>query len=211
MKPEIRAIEAACKDIAWEYAAMLASAFEMAKPPEGPVNHLAQETLLLHVRNLGFFFRARVSDFVEALQRQGVPPAPFERPDRDDDVYAVDLCCKVTWDPAPFQAGTRLMTAINKTAAHISYSRPTIAVPFEGHLHAHGTITLMQCTWERFIESLDPLHPEYLDEINRWLAKHTTLDDKFGLRVPLSNFEEEFETRIRHCGWQLNHTPDGPV
>jgi hypothetical protein len=199
-------IKAACKDVAWEYAAMLGAALEMAKGPEGPTNHFVQEAFLVHVRNLGEFFRKGVKEF-----RQD----PSQPPLRDEDnIFAVDFCSTVLWDETPFNRDRKLPTAINKTLSHMTYSRKpgSLSDPFDGYRHAHGTVILLRRTWSNFMASMQPSLRECPESIEVWLGKHTNPNDKFGLRVDLVQFEHQFERLVsQRSEWLRNQTPDGPA
>lgn len=203
-------IRCASKDVAWEYAALLAAALEMAKGPTGPINHLVQEAFLVHVRNLAEFFRSGVQRFKQDPSR--LPPRFEER----DNIFAVDFCSSVLWDVKPFGPEKKLIKAINKTLSHMTYSRDLasqIDGAFDGYLHAHGTVRLMRRTWERFLASLRPeyLRPQCPEDIEYWLGEHTKAEDEYGLRVQFSDFENQFETEVKKRQWKLNQTPDGPV
>jgi hypothetical protein len=205
--PTASQIEKALKDIAWEYAAMVAAALEIAKGPEAPTNHLVQEAFLVHVRNLAEFFRLGVKEFKKT-------PAVLV-PRSDDNVYAVDLCHSVLWSEAPFDGSTRLIKAINKTLSHITYSRDLtsgvseIDSVFDGYLHVHGTVNLIRRTWEKFLQSVRPeyVRPLCPMDIQYWLDEHTK---KWS--VQFSDLGNEFERRAKGWShWKLNETPDGTI
>lgn len=190
--PSADAIKSAPKDIAWEFAAMLAAALQMAKGCKGPTNHQSQEVFLLHVRNLAEFFCSKT-----------------KRSDLLDNIYAVDFCSAQTWSISDFQGNTKLMRAINKTLSHMTYSRSPFPETdrFEGCLHAHGTVTLMRRTWADFLKVLRPeFHAALLQE----LQKHTRVDDPWGLR-PLNDFGVKFDKLVTDHGWRLDETPNGPI
>ena len=67
---------------------------------------------------------------------------------------------------------------------------------------------LIRRTWEKFVASLSPNHPEYKAGIEYWLGEHTKPTDEYGLRVPLSEFENQFEAHAHRCLWHFNQTPD---
>jgi hypothetical protein len=189
--PDKNDIKRASKDVAWEYAAMLGAALEMAKGSwEGscsPMNHFAQEAFLTHVRNLAEFFREGVREFKKA---QGPPPRA------QDNIYAVDFCHSVGWRTEPFGPQKKLIRAINKTLSHPTYSRHRASqghVHFEGYEHVHGTVKLMRQTWADFIKAVKPefLQPQCPEDIDYWLGKHTE-----NWRVKFSDFESVFETRV---------------
>ena len=137
-------VERATEHVAWEYVATLAAAREMARGHDSPINHEIQEAFLVHVRNLAEFFCKRVREF-QLLPNQLVP-----RTEQRDNIYAVDFCSAVTWDPAPLEADTKLRRAIDKTLSHLTYSRDLQGAQldraFEGHYHVHGTVKLMCLT-----------------------------------------------------------------
>ena len=72
MKPDEDQIKRASKDVAWEYDTMLAASLEMTNAHGSPINDLAQEAFLAHVRNLAEFFREGIEGFKKkkALPRQ---------------------------------------------------------------------------------------------------------------------------------------------
>ncbi len=199
-------IKRASKDVAWEYVALLGAALEMSNPHREPINHLAQEAFLSHVRNLAEFFR----EGVPAFKKVHAPP---ERP--QDNIYAVDFCLSVGWNPAPFGSETTLIKAINKTLSHMTYSRDRASkshAHFEGYLHLHGTVKLMRRTWEDFLKCVKPqfLQPQHAEDIPYWLVEHTKK-----WPVKFSEYESAFEKaakeRERDCNWRLNQTPDKQV
>jgi hypothetical protein len=179
-------------DIAWEFAAMLAAALEMAKGHQGPTNHQSQEVFLLHVRNLAEFFYGKA-----------------ERSHRKDNIYALDFCSAQLWTTGDFEGDTKLIRAINKTLSHMSYSRNPLPEKerFDGCFHAHGTVTLMRRTWADFLKAL---RPEFHAALLQGLHKHTLAEDRWGLR-PLNDFGIKFDKMVTNNGWQLNETPNGPV
>jgi hypothetical protein len=195
--PSCDQIKAASKDVAWEYVALHAAALEMVKPPypAWPVNHVLQEAFLVHVRSLAEFFHTGVHNFT------GTQPA------RDkDNVYAVDFCFAVTWGPDPFASSSRLITAINKTLSHLTYSRYSASsthVAFDACLHAHGTLRLIRETWADFLKGVkrDYLSPQHEEDIQYWLRKHTEADVKYGL---FGDFGNRFDTLVSAAGWHLN-------
>ena len=127
-------IKSASKDVAWEYAALLGAALEMAEGSHTePVNHEVQESFLVHVRNLAVFFRTGVKEFKQN------PSVRVRR--RENDIYAVDFCLSVLWDETPFSKDKKLMIAINKTLSHMTYSRDRAA---PGHAHFEGYRSLLQ-------------------------------------------------------------------
>jgi hypothetical protein len=208
--PKCDQIKRASKDVAWEYAAMLGAALEMAKGSwEGfcsPMNHFVQEAFLTHVRNLAEFFRKGARGFKTA---QGPPPRPR------DNIYAVDFCFAVGWQSKPFDYNKKLIKAINKTLSHPTYSRDHASqghVHFEGYEHVHGTVKLMRQTWADFMKSVNHefLQPQCPEDIPYWLAKHTVK-----WRVEFKDLENEFEKLahqlVRDRNWKLNQTPDGLV
>jgi hypothetical protein len=199
-------IKSASKDVAWEYVTLLGSALEMATGPGPPMNHLAQEAFLVHVRNLAEFFREGIPAFKKAK-------APPERP--QDNIYAVDFCLSVGWRPKAFGYDRNLIKAINKTLSHMTYSRDPASknhARFEGYLHLHGTVKLMRQTWGDFLQSvkLQFLQPQCPEDIHYWLVEHTK-----EWPVKFSDLESGFEARaqqrVHDCKWKLNQTPDGPV
>jgi len=146
----------ATRDVAWEYAAMLAAVLEMVKGHKGPTNHQAQEVFLIHVRSLAEFFTQRVEEFKSALKITPPPPFPLlPREQRWDNIYAVDFCSDVLWDWKAFK-DKKLITAINKTLSHMSYARTSGVDPFDGKKHAHGTVMLLCSAWDGFLKSLRP-------------------------------------------------------
>jgi hypothetical protein len=201
-------IKNAPKDIAWEFAAMLAAALEIAKGSFGPINHQAQEVFLLHVRNLAEFFRGMVGEFEAELKNAHAPPFPrLARELPRDNIYAVDFCSAVLWSPGDFSPHKKLMVAINKTLSHMSYSRTSGIDPFDGKFHVHGTVTLMRRTWDGFLKAL---RPEFQVALLNGLHEHTREDDLWGLR-PLNDFGDCFEKLVNNHAWRLNETPDGYV
>jgi hypothetical protein len=109
----------------------------------------------------------------------------------DLEIYAVDFCFEVRWQPDSFKNDTPLMIAINKTLAHMSYSRDRAAmghVHFEGGEHVHGTVKLMRQTWAGFTKSMKP---EYAEDIHHWLDEQTK-----DWRVKFRALEGEFEARV---------------
>ncbi len=197
-------IKSASKDVAWEYAALLGAALEMAAGHEEPLNHEVQESFLTHVRNLAVFFRSGVKEF-----RQN-PSAPVPR--GENDIYAVDFCASVQWDETPFHKKKKLLMAINKTLSHMTYSRDRAATDhahFEGYEHVHGTVRLMSRTWGDFMKSLSPdyMRPLCPLDIAHWLDVHTR-----NWRIKFSSLETEFERCAKSSPhWKLNQTPDGPI
>jgi hypothetical protein len=192
-------IRKASKDVAWEYVALHAAALEMVKPPHPawPINLVLQEAFLEHVRSLGEFFLKGVSDFA------GAPPS---RP--DDNVFAVDFCSSVGWETAPFARNAKLISAINKTLSHLTYSRDTASsthVAFDACLHAHGTLRLMRETWVKFLKVVKPeyLSPQNTEDIHYWLRKHTEADLEYGV---FDDFDNRFDTLVKRAGWYLNET-----
>jgi len=172
-------IRKATKDVAWEYAAMLAAAVEMTKGSwEGwcsPINHLVQEAFLVHVRNLAEFFgQPRNKGYIYAV-----------------DFYAVDFCDG--WNPKKFPQG-KLIRAINTTLAHMQYSRDRASrshVHFEGYEHLDGTVKLMRKTWTDFMKCVEP---EYRLDIEEWLVKHTASPKQTERwRVPFRELESAFD------------------
>ena len=197
-------IKKASKDVAWEYVALLGAALEMANAHGAPINHLVQEAFLAHVRNLAEFFREGIQAF------QGQPP-----PRSRDNIFAVDFCSSVGWEPEPYGNDKNLIRAINKTLAHMTYSRDRGSAShahFEGSLHVHGTVKLLRQTWNEFLKSVKPqfLQPHCREDIPYWLAEHTKM-----WPVKFSEYEGAFENAVKHraidCRWKLNQTPDGPV
>jgi hypothetical protein len=202
MRPTSDQIKSASKDVAWEYAALLGAALEMACAPRLPLNHFVQESFLVHVRNLAEFFR----EGLEKFQKTKV------RPDRPGTIYAVDFCDSVRWNPEPFDEGTKLIKVINQSLSHMTYGRDSTArghVHFEGSEHVHGIVKLMRKTWEDFSKSVKPefLRPQLQEDIIYWLVEHTK---DWSVRfVDLGNaFEREAR---RWPGWKLDLTPDGPA
>jgi hypothetical protein len=199
--PTDEQIRNAPQHIAWEYVALLAAALPPAKPHETPVNHQVQESFLLHVRNLAEFFYKGVADFRKN------PTALPSRP--KDNIYAVDLCSKIEWDERPFDPGTKLRRALDKTLSHLTYSRDLrsgsseIDVAFDGPTHVHGTVRLMRRTWDEFMSSL---RPEYEPAVRFWLQKQAD-----GLRLSLSDFDQKFDNSARLWQWHLSETPDGRI
>jgi hypothetical protein len=175
---------------------MHAAALEMVKPPypAWPINHVLQEAFLVHVRVLAEFFRKGVAEFIPTQ----MPPDRAE-----DDILAVDFCSRVEWEPSPFERSTKLITAINKTLSHLTYSRDSIAVPFDAHLHAHGTLRLMRQTWEKFVSVIrsEYLSPNCREDIHYWLRKHAEADAKLGV---LGDFDNRFDRLVREAKWHLN-------
>jgi hypothetical protein len=199
--PQAKDKKIAPKHIAWEYVSLLAAALQIAKGYSPPINHEAQEALLLHVRNLADFFYQGVSSF-----KQDPSGTPARDPNFDD-IYAVDLCCTVLWEEKPFGPKTKLRTAINKTLSHLSYSRDLASgiSAFDGCKHAHGTVRLIRRTWDKFVESIQT---QYVPDLEQWLRRHA--DDKDGLKVRLDDFDDQFEKLVKQWPeWQLNQTPDG--
>jgi len=211
-------IKSASKDVAWEYVTLLGSALEMANAHCSPMNHFVQEAFLAHVRNLAEFFREGVPEFKKAQ-------TPPERP--RDNIYAVDFCLSVGWQPEAFSHDRRLIKAINKTLSHMTYSRDRASkthAHFEGHEHLHGTVKLMRRTWGDFLKSMnsDFLRPKHPQDIPYWLVYHTR-----NWSVRFSDLESQFEARVKELvrqteelarrgkpvdfKWMLNQTPDGPV
>lgn len=208
-------IKSASKDVAWEYATLLGSAREMTKGHGSPLNHLVQEAFLAHVRNLAEFFREGVSEFRKAQTPPGRPR---------DNIYAVDFCLSVGWQPKAFGYDRRLIKAINKTLSHMTYSRDRASkshAHFEGCEHLHGTVTLMRRTWGDFLKSMNPefLQPKHPEDIPYWLDYHTR-----NWEVKFNDFENEFDARVKALvrrtegparrgilKWMLNQTPDGSV
>jgi hypothetical protein len=201
-KPTEKQIQNAPEHIAWEYAAVLVAAREMAQGHGPPINHQVQEAFLVHVRNLAEFFHQGAAEF------RSNPAAPPCR--KRDNIYAVDLCLFVSWDETRFDPQTRLRRAIDKTLSHLTYSRnlstgsSEIDVAFDGQFHMHGTAKLIRRTWDAFLTSL---RPEYYADLSDWLARHAEM-----MRVPLGNFDDEFEILARRWShWRFNQTPDGPI
>jgi hypothetical protein len=206
--PDNAQIKSACKDVAWEYAALLGAALEMTMGYGSPMNHIAQEAFLTHVRNLAAFFRDGVKDF----KKTHVPP-----PRHNDDILAVDFCLSVGWKSEPFRNDKRLIRAINKTLSHMTYSRDRGSAShqhFEGHEHLHGTVKLMQQTMGDFLNSVraELRQPQHQEDIRFWLTKHTE-----NWRKNYSDLEREIETRVNELArqsqgkWKLRYTPDGPI
>lgn len=202
MRPNSDQTKRASKDVAWEYVTLLGAALEMVKGPKAPINHLAQEAFLVHVRNLAEFFREGIEEF----EKNSAPP------DRAGYIYAVDFCDFVGWRPEPFDGGSKLIKVINQSLSHMTYGRESTAtghVQFEGYEHVHGIVKLMRVTWEDFLRSIKPqyLQPQYREDIRYWLVEHTK-----EWSVNFSNLESKFEGAVkRQRSWTLNLTPDGPV
>jgi hypothetical protein len=202
MRPTPEQIERASKDVAWEYAALLGAALEMASAPTPPLNHFVQEAFLVHVRNLAEFFREGIEEF----QKTTTPP------DRPGYIYAVDFCDSVRWNPAPLGAGTNLIRVINQSLSHMTYGRDSAGrghVHFEGFEHAHGIVKLMRKTFEDFLKSVKPefLQPQLQEDIPYWLVEHTK-----EWSASFADFGSTFEREVRRRpGWKLDLTPDGPV
>jgi hypothetical protein len=205
--PEYSDIKGASTDVAWEYVMLLGAALEMVTAHGQPINHMVQEVFLVHARNLAEFFCGGVQEFKDVQ-------APPERP--KDNIYAVDFCHSVGWKTKALQPNRILIKAINKTLSHMTYSRDRASkthAHFEGHLHLHGTVTLMRQTWADFLKSVKPqfLQPQCPTDIHYWLVEHTK-----EWPVRFSDLGSEFETRVKELvrtsdRWTLNQTPDGQI
>jgi len=207
--PKKRQVHDALKHVAWEYAALLAAALRaadlLAVAYETPVNHQRQESFLLHLRNLAEFFQEGTAEF-----RNNPAGALGPLPRGNDNIHAVDFCCKILWDEKPFDPKTKLRRALNKTLSHLTYSRDLnsgtseIDIAFDGPSHTHGTVLLMRRTWDEFVKSL---RVEYQAELTSWLETQAA-----GLKLSLSTFDDQFDKWARQWPhWRLNETPDGPI
>ncbi len=211
-------IKCASEHVAWEYVMLLGSALEMTKPHDSPTRHFIQEAFLGHVRNLAEFFREGVAEF----KKEQKPP---ERP--RDNIYAVDFCHSVGWQPEAFGYDKNLIKAVNKTLSHMTYSRDPASMShacFDGPTHLHGTVELMRRTWGEFLKVMDPrfLRPKCPKDIPYWLDKHTE-GWLVGFSALVGEFEAAVNERVRESEadkrqgrivdfpWMLNQTPDGPV
>jgi hypothetical protein len=130
-------------------------------------------------------------------------------PRGNDNVHAVDFCCKILWDEKRFDPNTKLRRALNKTLSHLTYSRDVgsglseIDVAYDGPSHTHGTVILVRRIWDAFVDSL---RAEYRTELADWLEKQAT-----GLKLSISGFDDQFDKWARRWGWRLNETPDGHI
>ena len=189
-------VDRAAKHVAWEYVSMLAAAWQMAEGHGTPLNHQVQESFLVHVRNLAEFFCKGA--FVQRDRK------------RMDNIYAVDFCTGISWDPSPLQSQTKLRRAIDKTLSHLTYARdmagPDVQDRFEGYLHGHGTVTLLRRTWADFWKSVPlPLQTRLTNELRNF-AIGLGLDPN----DMAANFERCVHQRIAAGEkWELNMTPDG--
>lgn len=195
-RPGAQELERVSNHVAWEYCALLAAALEMANAPKSPRNHQAQESFLLHLRNLADFFSGG------SAAPGATVSAPPSRSKERDDIYAVDLSERVGWDPGPFARNTKLRQAMNKTLAHMTYSRDSIDVPFDGWRHLHGTVKLVRKTWQAFLGSLRSAHRT---QLARELERHAS-----GLGpLDLNGFDEHFERLVSALPrWLRDTTPD---
>jgi hypothetical protein len=201
--PKKQQVHDALKHVAWEYAALLAEAL----PPVAygtPLNHQMQESFLLHLRNLAEFFHEGTAEF-----RSNAAGALGPLPRGNDNVHAVDFCCKILWDEKPFDPNTKLRRALNKTLSHLTYSRDVgsgfseIDIAYDGPSHTHGAVILVRRTWDAFVDSL---RDEYRTELDDWLEKQAA-----GLKLSISSFDGQFDKWARQWGWRLNETPDGHI